>query len=219
MGLLIVYATGLLIGVALVALSYFLKELDHKKRSIFVAVIGVFAIIGGLVIGGFEGMPISIIGIGILTVAILLLFAGNKSMVRNMVFSLVVLVPLAVFIYAGVDKISGNNFIVVAKNENLDIYLKQYYEELQVKTDTQGFKRLEPNNGEKVIVLSLGKEKQGNNIEVTGIEKQGDRTLINVKSFYNQSTEKNPTIIILVDKLGKNVVVQDADGTDYEEVK
>ncbi|AOH57431.1 hypothetical protein ABE28_024090 (plasmid) [Peribacillus muralis] len=189
MGLLIVYATGLLIGVALVTLSSFLKELDHKKRSIFVAVIGVFAVIGGLVIGGFEGMPISIIGIGILTVPILLLFAGNKSMIRNMVFAIVVLVPLAVFIYAGVDKIFGDNFIVVAKNENLDTYLKQYYEELQVKTDKQGFKRLEPNNGEKVIVLSLGKEKQGNNIEVTGIEKQGDRTLINVKSFYNQSTE------------------------------
>lgn len=65
MGLLIVYATGLLIGVALVAISYFSKELDHKKRNICVAVIGVLAIIGGLVIGGFEGMPISTIGIGI----------------------------------------------------------------------------------------------------------------------------------------------------------
>ncbi|SNT56743.1 hypothetical protein SAMN05444672_1562 [Bacillus sp. OK838] len=219
MGLLIVYATGLLIGVALVALSYFSKELDHKKRSIFVAVIGVLAIIGGLVIGGFEGMPISTIGIGILTVSILLLIAGNRSLVRNVVFALVVLVPLAVFIYAGVDKFYGNNFIVVAKNENMDTYLKQYYEELQVKTDTQGFKRFEPNNGEKLIVLSLGKEKQGNNIEVAGVEKQGDRTLINVKTFENQSTEKNPTIIIFLDKLGKNVVVKDADGTVYEEVK
>ncbi|MFE4814500.1 hypothetical protein ACFQ9Y_25845 [Peribacillus simplex] len=104
--------------------------------------------------------------------------------------------------------------------KNMDTYLKQYYEELQVKTDTQGFKKLEPNNGEKVIVLSLGKEKQGNNnIEVTGIEKQGDRTLINVKTFDNQSTEKNPTIIILLDKLGENVVVKDTDGTVYEEVK
>ncbi|MGE7187008.1 hypothetical protein ACQKKK_24485 [Peribacillus sp. NPDC006672] len=219
MGLFIVYATGLLIGVALIALSYLLKNLDDKKRNLFTVVIGILTVIGGLIVGGFEGMPISIIGIGILTVSILLLVAGNNPMIRNVVLALVVLVPLAVFMYAGIDKLYGNNFTVAAKNENLDPYLKKYYDQLQTNTNIQGFKRFEPNDDEKEIVLSLGEEKKGNNIEVASIEKQGDRTLINIRTFENHSTERNPTIIILLDKLGKNVVVKDADGTVYDEVK
>ena len=221
MGLFIVYSTGLIIGVALIALSYFLKEWDNRKRNSMVAVIGVLAIIGGLVVGGFDGIPISAIGVGILTVAILLFIAGNQSIIRKIVFALAVLVPLAIFVYAAVDKIQGNNFIVAAKNEHLDSYLREYYDELQTKTATQGFKRFEPSEGEneKTIVLSLGKEKKGNSIEVAGIEKQGDRTTIHVKTFYNQSTEKNPTIILTLDNVGKNVVIKDTDGTVYKEIE
>ena len=94
-------------------------------------------------------------------------------------------VPVAIFVYAAVDKIQGNTFIVAAKNEHLDSYLREYYDELQSKTATQGFKRFEPNEGEieKMIVLSLGKEKKGKSMEVTGIEKKGDWTTINVKTF------------------------------------
>ncbi|WP_148631132.1 hypothetical protein [Bacillus sp. E214] len=219
MGLFIVYSTGLLIGIALIALSYFYKELGNQKRNIFVAVVGIIVIIGGLIVGGFEGMPISTIGIGILTVAILLFIFGKNTLIRNRVLAIAVLVPMAVFIYAGVDKFYGNNFTVAAKNENLDSYLAEHYEDLQTKTDTVGFKKFEPSEGEKAIILSLGEEKQGNNIEIEGIEKQGDRTLINIKTFNNLSKEKNPTIIILLDDIEKNVVIKDTDGTVYNEIK
>lgn len=219
MGLFIVYSIGIIIGVALTALSSFYKELGNQKRNIFVAAVGVIAIIGGLIIGGFEGMPISTIGIGILTVAILLFIFGKNTAIRNIVLAIAVLVPMAIFIYAGVDKFYGNDFTVAAKDKNLDSYLKEYYEDLQTKTETVGFKRFEPSEGEKTIVLSLGEEKQGNNIEIEGIEKQGDRTLINVKTFNNLSKEKNPTIIIVLDDIEKNVVIKDTDGTVYNEIK
>lgn len=219
MGLFIVYATGLLIGVALIALSYLLKNLDDKQRYLYTAIVGILTVVGGLMVGGFEGMPISIIGIGILTVSILLFVAGNKPLLKKVILALMVLVPLAAFMYVGIEKWYGNDFIVVAKNDNVDDYLKNYYDELQTNTHIQGFKRFEPNDDEKAIVLSLGEEKKGNNIEVTSIKKQGNRTLINIRTFDNHSTEKNPTIMILLNKIGKNVVVKDTDGTVYKEVQ
>lgn len=219
MGILIVYATGLFIGVALIALSYLLRYLDNKERNLYTAGVGILTVIGGLLVGGFEGMPISIIGLGILTISILLFIAGNKPKIRNIVLAFSILAPSAVFMYVGIDELYGNNFIVAAKNENLDSYLKKYYDQLQTHPTIQGFKRFEPNDEEKVIVLSLGEEMKGNNIEVTGIEKQGDRTLINIRTFENHSREKNPTIMLILDEIGNNVVVKDTDGTVYKEVQ
>jgi hypothetical protein len=220
MGLLIVYLAGLLLGVAFYALTiYFSKEIDNKKRNIIVAGIGVLVVIGGLMIGGFNGMPISVIGVGILTVAILLMIVGNRLLGRKVIFAIAVLVPLIFFTYNSLDTFSGNYVGVAAKDEKLYPDIKKYYEQLQVNTNVKGFKTFNSYEGEKAIVLSLGEEKKGNNIEVLGIEKRGERSIVNIRTFDNKSSEKNPTIIIVTEKIEPNIEIKDTDGTVYKEVR
>lgn len=98
-GLLIVYLTGLLLGGALFALMfYFSKEMDNLKRNAILLGLGVLAVVGGLWFGDFEGMPISLIGVGIFTLPLLLLIGGKRPLGRKF-FVIAVLLPMVVFSY------------------------------------------------------------------------------------------------------------------------
>lgn len=220
MGLLIVYLTGLVLGIGCFALTfYFSKEIELRKRMSILIVISIFGILGGLVIGGFEGMPVSVVGAGILTIALLLKIEEKSLLWRKIIFISIIFGSLAVFAYEILEQYNGTNFVVAAKDERLDADLKSHYEWLQVRADVKGFKTFEMYEGEKAIVLSLGEEKVGNNIEVLGVEKRSGQTIVKIKTFENKSTEKNPSIIIYFEKLEPNMMVMDTDGTIYNEIQ
>lgn len=220
MGLLIAYFLGLLIGIAFYALTfYFSKEMNDDKRKMIVGVIGLVSVLGGLVVGGFSGMPITLMGTGNFTVSLLLWFGGKSPLWRKAILSIVVLVALGGLISIGLDKLNGSRFTVDEKDEKLDPILKNYYEHLQVNTDIKGWKTFDTYGDDKAIILSLGGDKKGNNIEVLGIEKKSARIIVNIRTFENQSTEENPTIIVLIDKLEPNIEIKDTDGTIYKEVQ
>lgn len=56
----------------------------------------------------------------------------------------------------------------------------------------------------------------GNNIEVLNVEEYGDTTEIKIRTFYNQSSEKNPVIMIEIDRLQPEIIIMDTNGTIYE---
>ncbi|WP_203364540.1 hypothetical protein [Bacillus sp. REN10] len=59
----------------------------------------------------------------------------------------------------------------------------------------------------------------GNNIEVLDVTEDGDTTEIKVRTFYNESSEKNPTIVIGLDRVQSEIVIMDTNGTIYEQVE
>jgi hypothetical protein len=59
---------------------------------------------------------------------------------------------------------------------------------------------------------------EGNDIEVLNVEEQGNTTLITIRSYYNQSNEKNPVIGIELNRIQSEIVIMDTNGTIYEEV-
>lgn len=220
--LLVVYFLGLLLGTVVFALTfYFSKEMDNGKRNAIPLVIGILVILGGLLIGGFEGMPISLMGAGIFSLSLLLLIAGKRILVRKAIFVLAVLIPLGVFSYTTLSSFNDTEFVVAAKDGNFSPDINKYYDHLQENTDIKGFKIFNSYEDEKAIVLSLGGEKKGNNIELVGVEKRGKRIDVTVRTFENKSTENNPTILIFASKLKNDneLIVKDTDGTVYKSLE
>jgi hypothetical protein len=221
MGILIVYFIGLLLGVFFYSMTfYFSKEMKNDKRKIITGIVGLVCFIVGLMmIGGFSGMPISLMGVGILTVASLLWFGGKTILWRKVILAIILLIALGGLSYVGLDRFNGSSFEIDEKDERLDPDLKNYYEYLQVHTDVKGFKAFDAYADDKAIILSLGGENKGNSLEVLNVENKGGRMIVNIRTFENQSSEKNPAIIILLDKLEPNIVIKDTDGTVYKEVQ
>ncbi|WP_018708848.1 hypothetical protein [Siminovitchia fordii] len=220
MGLMIVYLTGLLLGIGFYALTfYFSKEMDGFKRVAFLVVVSLTTVVGGLLIGGFAGMPVSLIGAGILSVAFLLWIGERGPLWKKAMLTLTVLGALGGLSYIGFNQLNGSSFNVAAKDDRWDPDINKYYEQLQADPNIKGWKVFDTYEDSKAIVLSLGGEMSGNNIEVLGIEKKSGRTDINIRTFANQSKEANPTIIILLDKLEPFVQIKDTDGTVYEEIE
>lgn len=219
-GLLIVYSMGLLIGILLYALTvYFSKDIAVHKRSLWMLGFGILVVVAGLFVGGFEGMAVSMTGAGIITVSGLLFITKRNLLLRKMVIAVAIIAPLVIFTYTGYNK--NVSFTVAAKDENMDKSLKDYYTYLQKNSEIRGFRILDANEGEKAISLSLGREKKGNSIEVKDIKRNSGNTIINIRSFENQSTEENPTVIFIIEnyKPNNSVIIKDTDGTVYPAIK
>jgi hypothetical protein len=69
----------------------------------------------------------------------------------------------------------------------------------------------------KTVILSLGKEMAGDNIEVLEVKEDGNTTVIKVRTFYNRSDEKNPFIVVGLDRVQSDVVIEDTNGTVFKE--
>lgn len=210
------YQIGLLIGLGIYALTFlFRTEMENKKRVLVVLIIGVLILLGSLtIIGGFEGMPYGVLSIGILTVSILLVFFGKKLIGRRFVYTFVIL-----FVAVSISVINLNKvdyWIVKKTHYNSLDDIRAYTEQLQKDTTIQGYETFTISEGNKGVVLSLGEQMAGNNIEVLEVKESGETTEIKIRTFYNQSLEPNPVIMIGLSRLQPEIIIMDTDGTIYE---
>ncbi|HHY71966.1 MAG TPA: hypothetical protein GX497_01820 [Bacillus bacterium] len=211
----VMYFAGLLIGIGFYALTFFFsKEIDYRKRISIVAVIGTVVLAGSLVIGGFRGMPFGVLSVGILTISILLVIFGKKSLLRKSIFTIIVLFVAGSFAFSALNK--TDYWIISKKHKGAIDEISRYLNKVQSDTTISGYKIFDINEGSKAVILSLGKDKAGDNIEVLNIKEISGKTVIYIRTFYNKSEEKNPMIIIGLDRVMPEVEIRDTDGTLYD---
>jgi len=211
------YLTGSLIGLVVYALTYlFTRDIGNGKRSLIVVIVGGICLIGSLtVIGGFEGMPFGVLSLGILTTSIVLALFGKSPLGKKLVYTIVILFIVSYSTFMYIDKV--DYWIVKKAHYSSGNDLSLYTEQLQTDTTVRGYKTFTISEGSKAVILSLGEKMAGNNIEVLGVEEQGKTTVIKIRTFYNQSVEKNPVIAIGLDRVQPEIIIMDTDGTIYEE--
>lgn len=99
-GLLVVFCIGLLAGGLLYVLAWtILKGVDIWERIALLVVISVLGIVGGLAIGGFEGMPISLMGAAVLMLSFLLWIGAKSRLWQKWVLIVSTLAALAGILY------------------------------------------------------------------------------------------------------------------------
>ncbi len=208
------YFIGLLIGLACYSITYlYTKTISHTKRAGIVAIIGAVCLIGSIfVIGGFEGMPFGVFSIGIFTVSILFVFLGWSSILVKTVYIVIILVFVTMI---SVDYLNKVDYTVIKKRD-FEGEIITYAENLQNNPTVRGYKTFTISEGDPGIVLSLGNQMAGNNIEVLDVKEDGGTTIIQIRTFYNQSSDKNPYIMIGFNRLKPDIIIMDTDGTIYE---
>lgn len=211
------FLTGLLLGLGFYALTYlFMKESENKTRVLIVVVIGVLSLFGSIiVIGGFAGMPFGVLSLGILTISFVLAFFGKSSLWKKSVYTIVILFIVSYSAFMYFDKV--DYWVVKKTHYSSGDDFGSYTEQLQTDTTIQGYETFTISEGNKAIILSLGEEMSGNNIEVLDVEEQGKTTIIKIRTFYNKSIEKNPVIAIGLNRLQPEIVIMDTNGTIYEQ--
>lgn len=78
--------------------------MDYKKRISIVAVIGIVVAVGSFVIGGFAGMPFTLLSVGILTIPILIMIFGKKSLWRKYILTVVVWLVASTFAFSAINE-------------------------------------------------------------------------------------------------------------------
>jgi hypothetical protein len=212
------YFIGLLLGLLVYGLTYlFVKEMDNKLRVIVVAIVGLFILIGSItIIGGFAGMPFGVLSLGVFTISIVMASLGRNLLWKKSVCTVVI---LFIVLYSAFGYLNKVDYWVVKKTHyDSDYEISSYLEKTQKNTDIQGYKTFTIMEGNKGIVLALGGEMAGNNIEVLDVKEYGYTTEIKIRTFYNQSSEKNPTIMLGLNRLQPEIIIMDTNGTIYEKV-
>lgn len=202
-------------GLGFYALAYlFVKETENKYRVIVVATIGILCLLGSItVIGGFGGMPFGVLSLGILSMSILLAFFGKSLVWKKSIYAFVL---LFVVLYSAIMYVNQTDYWIVKKTHySTDSEVNSYIRNLQSDPTIRGYETFTISEGNKGIVLSLGGEMAGNNIEVLDVTEYSGTTAIKIRTFYNKSTEKNPVIMIGLDRLQSEIVIMDTDGTIY----
>lgn len=215
----LMYLIGLSIGLVIYALTYlFARELNNYTRVIVVGAAAALTLVASLtLIGGFAGMPFGVLSLGMFTTSILFAFFEKSVLWKKAVSTLVILLVVSYSTFMYLNQV---DFWIVKKTHfDSDYEIASYMQQLQNDTSIKGFKTFTISEGNKGIVLSLGGKMAGNNIEVLKVEDTGSTTQITIRTFYNQSVEKNPVIMIGLDRLQPEIVIMDTDGTIYEEVK
>lgn len=215
----ILYLVGLLIGIGLYALTYFFSKegMEEKQKPLFLFIAGIAIVLGGLVVGGFEGMPLSVLGLGVITIPIVLFITEKIPLWRKYIFTFLVLFVVGMFAFSYFNQL--DYWIIQKENEYAthDNEIYNYLERLQTE-DISGFKIMDTTDS-KAVILSLGEERTGTSIEVYDVEETNGKTIIHVRTIYNKSPERNPTVIIGVDRLEPIVEVRDVDGTMYNKIE
>ncbi len=213
------YLIGLIIGLGVYGLTYlFSKKAKNSKRVVVVLMLGMLGLLGSiLIIGGFEGMPFGVLALGIITISIFMAFIGESSLWKLSISTFIVLFVLS---YGAVMYFNQVDYWIVKKSHyNSAPDIRSYMNELQQNPSIQGYTTFTISEGDKGVVLSLGGQMAGNNIEVLDVTEYGNTTEIKVRTFYNKSPEQNPVVMIGLDRIQPEVVIMDTNGTIYEEAK
>ena len=211
-------AAGVLVGIICYALTYYVsKGLSPLKRAFAVGGAGLLLLIWSIAfIGGWDGIPFGFMAAGIGATSIFLALTIHIPLIKRI--GLIVLAGWSGILLV-TPLLSGETSYWVLDKQGVDEYtdssLSSEYDSLQRNASVRGYSVQTISEGNPAIVLSLGEEMKGANLEVVSVENENDRTTIMVRSFSNGSTEANPTIMIGLDELKEEIIVTDTDGTRY----
>lgn len=214
---------GLVVGLALYLLTYvFAKEIENRRRVLTVATIGGLSLLGSIALAyqvetlGY-GIAFLISSLGILVISFLLTLFGKSIVWKKSVFTFVILFVIVSSFRMYINQVD----YWVIKETRLSIgtadEIGSYLSLLQQNPTIQGHKTFTISEGANAVVLSLGEEMAGDNIEVLEVKEDGNTTVIKVRTFYNRSDEKNPFIVVGLDRVQSDVVIEDTNGTVFKE--
>ncbi|UTL72685.1 hypothetical protein [Bacillus halotolerans] len=97
---------------------------------------------------------------------------------------------------------------------DLEIYAKH----LQMHDDVKGYQVFTISEGKKMAVVSLGSSENEKQLEVSDVKFSSKETVVTVKRKpAPKANEKNPFILIGLDKIEGDLIVQDESGDRFEE--
>lgn len=209
------FLIGLVVGLGLYLLTYvFAKEIENRRRVLTLATIGGLSLLGSIAVAyqvetlGY-GIAFLISSLGILVISFLLTLFGKSIVWKKSVFTFVILFVIVSSCRMYMKQV---DYWVIKETKVFSDEEESYLQLLQRDPTIQGYKAFE-----QVVVLSLGEEMAGDNIEVLDVEEDGNTTVIKVRTFYNRSDEKNPFIAIGLDRVQSDVVIEDTNGTVFKE--
>lgn len=96
--------------------------------------------------------------------------------------------------------------------------LEIYANYLQMHDDVKGYQVFTISEGKKMVVVSLGSSEKDKKLEVSGVKYSPKETIVTVKRKpAPKANEKNPYILIGLDKIKGEFIVQDEMGSRFEE--
>ncbi|KIN26637.1 hypothetical protein B4072_4192 [Bacillus subtilis] len=96
--------------------------------------------------------------------------------------------------------------------------LEIYANYLQIHDDVKGYQVFTISEGKKMVVVSLGSSENEKQLEVSDVNFSPKETIVTVKRKpAPTANEKNPYILIGLDKIEGEFIVQDEKGNRFEE--
>lgn len=96
--------------------------------------------------------------------------------------------------------------------------LEIYVNYLQMHDDVKGYQVFTISEGKKMVVVSLGSNANDKQLEVSDVKYSPKETIVTVKRKpAPEANEKNPYILIGLDKIEGEFIVQDEKGNRFEE--
>ncbi|MBT9248269.1 hypothetical protein [Bacillus halotolerans] len=96
--------------------------------------------------------------------------------------------------------------------------LELYANYLQTHDDVKGYQVFTILEGRKMVIVSLGSSEKEKKLEVSDVKYSPTETIVTVKRKpAPKANEKNPFILIGLDKIEGDLIVQDESGDRFEE--
>ncbi|MDR4433655.1 hypothetical protein [Bacillus tequilensis] len=97
--------------------------------------------------------------------------------------------------------------------------IKMYVNDLQMHDDVKGYQIFTISEGKKMVGVSLGSSENDKQLEVSDVKFSSKETVVTVKRKATlKANEKNPYILIGLDKIKGDFIVQDELGNRFEEI-
>lgn len=96
--------------------------------------------------------------------------------------------------------------------------LELYANYLQTHDDVKGYQVFTISEGKKMVVVSLGSSEKDKKLDVSDVKYSPKETIVSMKRKpAPEANEKNPYILIGLDKIEGNLIVQNESGDRFEE--
>ncbi|RAS74523.1 hypothetical protein [Priestia endophytica] len=160
----IMFLFGLVVGLALYLLTYvFVKKIENRRRVLTVTIIGLLSLLGSIFAAyrgdtmGY-GITFLISSLGILVVGFLLTLFEKSVVWKKSVFTFVILFVVVSSFRMYMNQV---DYWIIKETKVFSEEEESYLQLLQKDPTIQGYKAFK-----QVVVLSLGEEMAGDNIEV-----------------------------------------------------